>query len=120
MVESRHAPPAGSESFRDRDQDSWPPLTDADREVLRVRRRERLQDIVTKTCGPLIKSAMQHHVSVRAAAGRSRAARLFSVGGGRGAREGSRVGAVVATARSHMQGRVQCAASGECSTATPL
>lgn len=63
MVQSRHAPPAGSESFRDRDRDSWPPLTDADREALRVRRRERLQDIVTKTCGPLIKSAMQHHVS---------------------------------------------------------
>jgi hypothetical protein len=63
MVHSRQ-PHQGSESHRDQDRDQWPHLTDADREYLSVKRRERLQDIVSKTCGPVIKSAMQHHVSV--------------------------------------------------------
>ena len=62
MVASRHN--VGNDSFRDRDRDSWPPLTEADRLHLAARRRERLQDIVMKTCGPLLKTAMQHHVSM--------------------------------------------------------
>jgi hypothetical protein len=62
MVQTRHNP--GSESFRERDRDSWPQLTESDRDYLSVKRRERLQDIVSKACSQVIKSAMGHHVSV--------------------------------------------------------
>jgi hypothetical protein len=68
MVSSRHNP-GGGESFREQrseQRDSLPVLTETDRLALIVKRRERLQDIVAKTCLPLLKSAMQHHVSVLA------------------------------------------------------
>jgi hypothetical protein len=66
MVTSRQNP-SGGESFREQrseQRDSLPVLTETDRLALSVKRRERLQDIVAKTCLPLLKSAMQHHVSV--------------------------------------------------------
>lgn len=61
MVRCKQNP--GNDSRRQVDVEDLPQLTDADREILLMQRRHRLQDMVTRTIGPVVKQAMSHHVS---------------------------------------------------------